>query len=140
MTTDLYQDALLSLARAGLGAGRLEAPTASATRDNPLCGDRVTFDVRVDGGRVTALAHRVRGCVVCQAAASFLSQAAPGRNREDLAAARAEAEAMLGEGSLPSGAWAGLRVFEPVGPVRSRHGCVLLPFETLDDALAGAED
>ncbi len=141
MSDDLYHDALVALARAATGAGRLEAASASATRDNPLCGDRVTFDVRVESGRVAALAHRVRGCVVCQAAAAFLASAAPGRGRSELAAARGQVAAMLEDGAAPPpGAWEGLRIFEPVGTVRSRHGCVLLPFDTLDDALRGAEE
>jgi nitrogen fixation NifU-like protein len=137
---DIYHDALVALAREGAGAGRLPAPAASATRDNPLCGDRVTFDVREEGGRVTAVAHRVRGCVVCQAAASFLGRHAPGQTRAGLSDARRAVAALLAEGTpVPAGAWSDLALFEPVGAVRSRHGCVLLPFDALDDALAGAE-
>lgn len=140
MTGDLYHDALVALAREGFGAGRLDAPSASATRDNPLCGDRVTFDVQVSGGKVAALAHRVRGCLLCQASAAFLGRHAPGRGRAELAEARARLEALLAEGTpLPAGEWADLALFEPVGAVKSRHGCVLLPFDTLDDAVAGAE-
>ncbi len=140
MSGDLYHDALVSLAREATGAGRLAAPAASATRDNPLCGDRVTFDVQVAGGRIVALAHRVRGCILCQASAAFLGKHAAGHGRAELAEARRMLAAHLADGSpLPAGAWSGLALFEPVGAVKSRHGCVLLAFDALDDAIAGAE-
>jgi nitrogen fixation NifU-like protein len=140
VSAEVYHDALVALAREATGAGRLPAPAASATRDNPLCGDRVTFEVRVADGRVEALAHQVRGCLLCQASASFLGGHAAGHRRADLASARSGLAALLADGTpLPAGAWAGLALFEPVGAVKSRHGCVLLAFDALDDALAGAE-
>ena len=42
MTDVLYHERILRLARAAAGAGRLDHADAGATRDNPLCGDRVT--------------------------------------------------------------------------------------------------
>ncbi len=40
----------MALAHDETRAGRLDGADASATVDNPLCGDRVTLDVRLDGG------------------------------------------------------------------------------------------
>ncbi len=140
MSVDIYHDALVATARAAVGAGRLPDPTGTATRDNPLCGDTVTFEVRTSGGRVVALAHRVRGCVLCQAAASVLGRRAPGRSRAELRESREQAAALLRSGTpLPDGAMEDLALFEPVGAVKSRHACVLLPFDALDDALAAGE-
>lgn len=142
MTSDaLYQDALLRLARAGKGSGRLAAPSATGSRDNPLCGDDVTMDVAVRDGRVADLGHRVRGCVLCQASASVLGSVAPGRSAEEIARARAALAAMLREGgSVPVSPWEELAVFLPVRDVPSRHECVLLPFDALGDALARAKE
>jgi nitrogen fixation protein NifU and related proteins len=134
---ELYHQALVRLARAATGAGRLEAPEGSATLDNPLCGDRVTFEVRLSEGRVAALAHRVRGCLLCEAAASLLGRAAVGATPGEIAAARAGAAAMLQSGAPPPGGpWADLELFAPVRGVGSRHGCVLLPLDALGEALA----
>ena len=136
---ELYQETLLRLARDAVGAGRLEEPDGRAERDNPLCGDEVAFEVKVRGGRVAALAHRVRGCVLCQAAASVLGSAGVGRTADELAAARAALVAMLEAGGpAPGGPWAALAAFEPVRGARSRHRCVLLPFEALAEAVARA--
>lgn len=139
MTDALYHDALVRLARESFGAGRLDPPAAEGARDNPLCGDRVTMEVRLEGGRIAALAHRVRGCLLCQAAASFLARAAPGRSPDEVRAGRDLAAALLGGAPPPGGAWAGLEVFAPVQAVKSRHRCVLLAFEALCEALSQAE-
>jgi NifU-like protein involved in Fe-S cluster formation len=140
-SADLYHDALVRLARAAAGAGRLEAPGGAGERDNPLCGDRAAVEVRLEGGRIAALGHRVRGCVLCQAAASLLGRAAPGAAPAEVTAARAALEAILrGEATAPpAGAWAEMALFQPVARVPSRRGCVLLPFDALADALARAE-
>jgi nitrogen fixation NifU-like protein len=143
-SADLYHEELVRLARAADGAGRLEAPGAAGERDNPLCGDRAAVEVRLASGRIAALAHRVRGCVLCQAAASLLGRAAPGATPAEVAAARAALEGILrgeaGEADAPpAGAWAGMALFAPVAQVPSRRGCVLLPFDALADALARAE-
>jgi NifU-like protein involved in Fe-S cluster formation len=138
VTSDaLYHEAILRLARSP-GAGRLDAPHASASRDNPLCGDEATFDVRVGGGTVLAVGRRVRGCALCQAAGAVAGAVTPGRTPADVSAARAALAAMLGGGPAPPEPWEELAVFLPVRDVPSRHGCVLLPFDALRDALGRA--
>jgi NifU-like protein involved in Fe-S cluster formation len=47
---------------------------------------------------------------------------------------------MLRDGArAPGGAFAELELFSPVREVRSRHACVLLPFEALREALGRVE-
>ncbi len=136
MSDSLYQEALLRLAASADGAGRLPAPDASARRDNPLCGDEVTLDLELAGGRIRAVAHRVRGCLLVRAAAAALARGAVGRTAEELAAVHAQLTEMLRAGGAPpGGAFADLAAFLPVREVRSRQECVLLPFEALKDAL-----
>ncbi len=131
-----YHQEILALADDATGHGRLEDPAATATGDHPFCGDRVTIDVALAGGAVSALAHRVRGCILCQAAASIVGAHAAGQAFGALRRATAELEAMLGDGAPPpSGAWAGFGVFKPVRAHKSRHDCVLLPLRTLLEAI-----
>lgn len=133
----LYNDAIIATARANHRAGRLAAPDRSATCDNPLCGDRVTIDLALAGGAVADLAQKTRGCLLTQAAASVLASRAEGLNRDAVREARyAVARVLAGE--LPDPAWPELAMFAPVGAVRSRHECVLLPFDALAEALGNA--
>jgi nitrogen fixation NifU-like protein len=137
----LYHQALVGLARAARGAGRLGDAGGTGSRENPLCGDRVAVDVRLGGGRVAAFAQRTRGCLLCEAAASLLGGAVPGRTPAEVVEARAVLSAMLREGApAPGGPFAELAVFSPVREARSRHECVLLPFDALIDALSRAEE
>jgi nitrogen fixation protein NifU and related proteins len=135
MSDQLYQDRIVALAKAKTGAGNLANPTKSARRDNPLCGDRVTIDVRLDGqGRIAEIAHQVRGCLLCQASASALASVAVGRDAAGIAAVRQDAERAIGR---EQGAAAEpFSAFAPVAAHKARQECVLLPFEALKDALS----
>lgn len=134
MTDQLYQDRIVSLAKAKTGAGKLTAPTKSARRDNPLCGDRVTIDVKLDNGRIAEIAHQVRGCLLCQASASALASVAIGRDSAGIEKVRLDAERAIGREEGEAGE--PFSAFAPVKSHKSRHECVLLPFEALKDALS----
>lgn len=134
MSDDLYQQALLDLAKAAHGAGTLPSPDGEALRDSPLCGDRVRMQVALEGGRIRAIAHDVKGCLLCRAAASLLGLHGAGLDAAGAGALRDRVAATLA-GSEPPPGWPELKLFEPVRPHRNRHGCVLLPFETLAAAL-----
>jgi NifU-like protein involved in Fe-S cluster formation len=140
MNDELYHQAILELARKARQASRLEAPQASATVDNPLCGDRVTLDVTLADGRVREVGHRVRGCLLCQAAAEAIGEHAPGETPAALrAVARDLGEALTRAPEAARMPWPELAAFAPVHAHKSRHECVLLPFEALTRALDQAE-
>lgn len=134
----LYHDRLMALARAADGAGRLEKSTGRATLDNPLCGDRATVEVIVDGGTVVAVAHDIKGCILCQAAAAAVGRHAPGADPAGLLAVVEAVPAMLAADPAPPPPWPDLDCFRPVRAVKSRHRCVTLPFEALGEALRQA--
>lgn len=134
MSDDLYQQALLDLARAAHGAGVLPSHDGEALHDSPLCGDRVRVQVALEAGRIKTLAHDVKGCLLCRAAASLVGLHGTGLNAEEANALREQVAATLAGRDPPPG-WPELSLFEPVRPHRNRYGCVLLPFETLAAAL-----
>ena len=134
MLDALYQDEIIQLSRRSRERGRLEAPDASARVDNPLCGDRVTVDLAIKDGRVTAIGHRVRGCALCEAAAEIITESAIGMNAAEIAETEAATRAfMTSSDSTPP--WARLSVFAPVRDVKSRHDCVFLPFMAMNKAM-----
>lgn len=136
MSTALYHDAIVAAARDATGAGRLSQADVSASVDNPLCGDRVALDLCSDGERVTALGHQVRGCLLCEAAASIIGRCAPGETVGDLRELPAQVASMMRHGGeAPAGHWQVMDAFLPVRDYKSRHDCVLLPFEALTLAL-----
>ena len=140
-SNDMYQDEIVALAKSKTGAERLEKPDASVTLDNPLCGDRVTLDVTVSDGMITAVGHRVRGCMLCEAASALVARDAIGTDTSAVSGGRDNLEALLKSGASPSedDVWSTVTAFGPVAEFKSRHECVLLPFEALGKAVEEAE-
>lgn len=138
MIDPLYQKEILRLAAEAAGAGRLDAPDASASVRNPLCGDQITLDLKLEDGRITALAHHTRACVLCQASAALLSTTALGRSAvECREAAESLRKFLAGDAGALDSDIASYEVFAPVVPHTTRHTCVMLPFMALDQALTG---
>ena len=139
MTDDpLYRRAVLRLASDAVGAGHLAAPDARATVHNPACGDQVTVEMTLSNGRITALAHETRACVLTQASAALLAAQAPGQDRAALAGLADEVRAFLRGGLKGGPAPDGYGVFDGVGRHAGRHTCVLLPLEAALKALESA--
>lgn len=137
MTDDpLYRRDILRLAASATGAGHLPAPDAVGTAHNPTCGDRVTVEVALADGRVTALAHTTQACVLTQASAALLAGTAAGRDRNSVAALAGAVQAFLQGAPAPEG----FGVFDGVAGHAGRHTCVLLPFEAALKALENAEE
>jgi nitrogen fixation NifU-like protein len=140
VTDDLYHVAIMARAGGVADDHRLTHPDASATLDNPLCGDRVTLDVRLDGGRIVEVGHRVRGCALCQASTSVIVETAPGATIAETAAAAADLRTLLaGSNEEADVRRSPLTIFRPVRDHASRHDCVTLPFDALAEALRQAQ-
>jgi nitrogen fixation NifU-like protein len=136
MTDDpLYKRELLRLAADATGAGHLPAPSTTASMHNPACGDRVTVELALAEGRITALGHTTQACVLTQASAALLAATAPGKDRHELSALAASVRAFLSGAPAPQG----FDVFDGIREHAGRHVCVLLPLEAALKALERAE-
>lgn len=134
MTDTLYQEEILALARKGRALPRLENPSVTARVDNPLCGDRITVDLTLDGESVAAVGSKVQGCALCQAAVAVIADEAVGKPATDLPAVADAVESYLA-GKTEKTPWGALNVFAPVRSAKSRWECVMLPFRAVLKAL-----
>lgn len=130
---------ILRLAANAAGAGRLAQATASATLANPACGDRVTVDVAVAGGRITALAHHTHACVLTQASAAILGADAVGLNRAEIERLAGAVKNLLDGGGPPPAPFDAYAAFDGLAGHRARHRCVLLPLEAALEAMSVLE-
>lgn len=80
---DLYQQLILDHYRNQRGEGRLEHPSVAVEQHNPLCGDEVRIEMRIEDGRVAELGHTGQGCSISQASTSMMSEAVAGRSLEE---------------------------------------------------------
>lgn len=83
---DFYKEYILDHYRNPRNFGTLEAPDATFEDLNPLCGDRIRFDLQIDAeGRVSDVRFFGKGCAISQASASMLSESLKGERLEDVA-------------------------------------------------------
>lgn len=130
-TKNLYQDAIKQFAQAAHGHGQLAVATGEARLNNPLCGDRIRMQVVVASQKITAVAHETKGCLLCRAAASVIGARAVGLDPAGIRAVAEDLERGLKAGTVISGSWPELSMFDPVHGYPARHGCVMLPFRAL---------
>jgi nitrogen fixation protein NifU and related proteins len=136
--SQIYHEAIKALAHEAIGHGTLASPDGRAFLDNPLCGDCVEMQVALSADSITALAHEVKGCLLCRASASIIGKRAVGMRLEDIERIGLTVAALLEQQTPPPSGWEELAVFAPVHGHPSRYGCVKLPFQALLAALRAA--
>jgi nitrogen fixation NifU-like protein len=80
---DLYRDVILDHNRQPRNFGRLEPADAKADGYNPLCGDRLSVFVRLNGDRIEDLRFEGKGCAISTASASLMTEAVKGKSRAE---------------------------------------------------------
>ncbi len=113
----------------------LAAPDASATADNPVCGDRVQVEIRREAGAIAEISARALGCSVTVASASVMTELVRARTPAQVGATRRELEATLRGDLIAETTDARLRAFAGLAPHPSRHRCATLAWEALEQAL-----
>ncbi len=78
---DLYRDVIVDHNRHPRNFGRLDPADAHAEGHNPLCGDRLTMYVNLDGERISEAKFEGSGCAISVASASLLTEAVKGKSR-----------------------------------------------------------
>jgi nitrogen fixation protein NifU and related proteins len=80
---DLYRDYILEHYRRPHNFGVLDDANASYEGSNPLCGDRITMQLRLSGGKIAGVGFTGRGCAISQASASLLTDEVKGKSVDD---------------------------------------------------------
>ena len=138
----LYQEVILDHNRQPRNYGELPGAGHRAKGDNPLCGDRLTVELELDGDRIVDIRFHGQGCAISTASASLMTQAVKNGSLEEARALFAGFHEMLtGDPSAPpevSGALGKLAVFAGVREFPIRVKCATLPWHTLRAALRGS--
>jgi nitrogen fixation NifU-like protein len=83
---DFYKEYILDHYRNPRNFGHLENADAAAEDLNPLCGDKIRFELKLDdAGRIADVRFSGKGCAISQASASMLSESLRGETLEDVA-------------------------------------------------------
>jgi nitrogen fixation NifU-like protein len=82
---DLYRELIIDRYKNPLYRGELDPHDISFEDDNPLCGDHIRIDLRVDENeRVTEAMFDGRGCAISQASADLLVESIQGKSLDEI--------------------------------------------------------
>ena len=119
---DLYREIIIDRYKEPLFRGSLDPHDISFEDDNPLCGDFLRIELRVDeDGRITEAVFDGHGCAISQASADLLIESVQGKTLEQVKAlSKEDILEMLGI---------------ELGPVRLK--CALLSLKVLKAGVYG---
>jgi len=140
---ELYQDIILDHGRHPRNFHVLDEPSHLAHGHNPLCGDKVTVFLKLDGDRVSGVSFVGKGCAISTASASLMTEIVKDKTL-------AEAEAMFKsfharvttgeEIAVPSSLEDDRDRLEPLTGVKAypaRVKCATLAWHAFDAAVKG---
>jgi nitrogen fixation NifU-like protein len=139
---DLYQEVILEHSKAPRNFHTLTESNQKAEGFNPLCGDRFTVYVNVDGDSIQDIGFQGSGCAISKASASMMTQAVKGKSK-------AEAKELVdivhrlvttGEANGDRDDLGKLAVFSGVSEFPVRVKCATLAWHTLQAALEGKQE
>jgi nitrogen fixation NifU-like protein len=81
---ELYSEVLLDHYRHPRNYGSLDAPDVSNEQFNPLCGDRIRLEIKIEGSIATEARFKGDACAICTAAASLLTEMIMDKDVEEL--------------------------------------------------------
>ncbi len=132
----LYQEVILDHNRKPRNFGALVDASHHAEGHNPLCGDRISVSLRIDGERIDDIAFQGESCAICKASASMMTVNVKGKTRADAETLIREFRDMATGKLDPGGAHhiGRLTVFAGVRDLPTRVKCAILPWHTLHAA------
>ena len=116
MSEDIYKEIILDHYRNPRNKGNINDAEISAQDYNPVCGDKLTLDIKLENDVVSDIKFDGEGCAISQASASILTEMLMGKTLEDLS--KFSKDALLEELGTPS-----------LGPARIK--CALLSLKVL---------
>jgi nitrogen fixation NifU-like protein len=118
---DLYRDYILEHYKQPRNFGELPERDLHFHDRNPLCGDEMEVQIRVEDGKIADLKWHGQGCAISQAAASIASEELIGMQVDD--AAKLDADWMIDQMGIEISA--------------TRRKCALLNLKVLRGAVTG---
>jgi nitrogen fixation NifU-like protein len=86
MSSEIYKDIILDYYRNPRNFGDLPDADVRAKDSNPLCGDIIEMQLKVNNGKVTDVRFKGKGCAISQASASMLTEIVKGKTLDEIKA------------------------------------------------------
>ena len=136
---ELYQEIIVDHGRRPRNFRRLDGAARAIEGYNPLCGDKITLYVDLDGDTVRDVAFQGSGCAISMASASVMTETLKGKSRREADSLFDAFHALVTKGEVAVGenGLGKLAVFAGVSEFPSRVKCAILAWHTMRAALEG---
>lgn len=133
----LYQQLILEHYRSPKNKGELPEHTVEIHMANPVCGDEIRLQLRVEDDRIADVGFVGQGCSISQAAVSMMTSLLRDRSLDEADGLAARfTEMMHGDaGAAKDRSLGDLRALAGVSRFPVRIKCALLGFDALQEAL-----
>ena len=138
---ELYQEVILDHSRRPKNVGVLPGADHTAEGYNPLCGDRLSVSLKMDGGVIADVRFQGSGCAISRASASLMTDSVKGKSVAEVQRLFEQFRQMVtGEAdSPPMDALGKLKVFAGVRAYPTRVKCATLAWHTLRAAVEASD-
>lgn len=140
--SDLYQEVILDHNKSPRNFHKLEGANRTAEGYNPLCGDKVTVYIKLDGDVIEEITFQGSGCAISKASASMMTDSLKGKTAAEAEALFDKVHKMLTGEMAPkdnSDMLGKLTVLSGVCNFPARVKCASLSWHTFHTALKGEE-
>ena len=140
---DLYQELILEHSKAPRNYRTLAKADHQAEGYNPLCGDRFTVYLEMDGDSIRDISFQGSGCAISKSSASMMTQILKGKTKEEAGKVFERFHQLVTGHTPPNGEQADLgklAVFSGVSEFPARVKCATLAWHTLQAALEGKQE
>ena len=135
--TELYQEVILDHNRRPHNFRVIDDASAKQEGYNPLCGDRLTLYLTLDGDVIKDASFQGQGCAISKASASLMTDAIKGKTVPEARQLFEEFHAMVTSDTETEAADLGkLSVFAGVREFPTRIKCASLAWHTMKAAVA----
>jgi len=138
---DLYQDVILEHSKTPRNFRVQLAADHKAEGFNPLCGDRFTIYVTLEGDAIKDVSFQGAGCAISKASASMMTQSVKGKTKAEAHKIFEQFHDLVtGQTHQHEGDLGKLAVFSGVSEFPVRVKCATLAWHTLEAALEGKQE
>ena len=80
---DIYHEMIVDYSRNPINYGEIENHDVTFHDSNPLCGDSIDIDMKIDDDKVTDIKFHGKGCAICMACTSVLTEITKGKSIDE---------------------------------------------------------
>jgi len=80
---DIYHEMIVDYSRNPINYGEIENHDVTFHDSNPLCGDSIDIDMKIDENKVSDIKFHGKGCAICMACSSVLTEITKGKSLEE---------------------------------------------------------